>query len=112
MKNILKATYKDNCLIFVSGNWKTDDRERDDGNLQPIVSFVYDAGDVAAEWGPGTYGPLTLYRRGTEIPHYVYPFIEDHWSQLAVNEEGLPQAFVSGNYDHIFDVLKKWATRD
>lgn len=115
MKNMLRAIYKDNCFVFVSGNWKTNDEAHDDSNLQPIVSFVYNAGDVAAEWAPGTYGPLTLYHRGTDTPHYVYLFIEDcrlDWSQLAVNEERLPHAFVSGNYDYIFEVLKKWATRE
>lgn len=101
MKPILRATYSENCYIFVSGQWRTDDRPRDELNLKPIVSFVYDAGDIAAEWAPGTYGPLTLFYKDAPLS----------WSQLGVDEEGLPGAFVRGDYDHIFDVLRQWVER-
>ena len=118
MKNILRAAYKPDekrgCFILVSGHWRNEDNPHDDLNLAAITSFVYDAGDKATEWSPATCGPLHTFFRAdatTGKPHYIYPFIEDRpleWSQMAVNNHDLPRAFVQGDYDYIFTILKNW----
>lgn len=117
MKNILRAMYKDNCYIFVSCNWKSDKERFDEYNLSTVTSFVYDNGDKAAEWCPTHYGPISIYTRAqgkaeNTKEHYIYDYILNewgNWSQTAVSENNLAEAFVRGDYDYIFQVLKEWA---
>lgn len=87
---------------------------------QPCVTFTVISGDVAAEWD-GSSGPIQIWYRAPEgydvnydkaEPHWLWPFAigKGHWSQLAVEEEDLPGAFVRGDYEWIFGVLRRWAT--
>ena len=116
-----KAVYKPNCYILVSATRKSGELYRDVYYAEPTMSFFYDAGDVAAEWEP-RYGPIQVWSKCDETydgkykarEHYFYDFVIDipgNWSQLSVETERLPQAFVRGDYDHIFSVLKSWARR-
>ena len=45
------------------------------------------------------------------IPHWFYKYYagQGHWSQLAVKESGINKAFLEGDYNHIFSILKEWA---
>jgi hypothetical protein len=106
----------ENAYILVSG------RERQDNSLtvhfraKATVSFLYDGGEYAAEWEP-EYGPIQVWHRCEEDapnarPHYFYDFTDSpggNWSQRAVERAELPQAFVAGNFEYIFAVLKDWA---
>lgn len=102
----------------------------------PCITFTYQQDGVAAEWD-GDHGPIQLWFRydgdptensdarqydgkwhidqdggRTEIVfrHWLWPFATGlgHWSQMAVEREGLPQAFVAGSYDEIFSTLQQW----
>ncbi|MGI9500383.1 MAG: hypothetical protein ACR2P3_10105 [Geminicoccaceae bacterium] len=95
--------------------WKFDH----DLRTEPFVTFLYDAGDVCAEWD-GEYGPIQLWFRknpdygyddAKPIPHWIYgeAYGSGHWSQMAVDEAQLPQRFVDGDYAAIFAELKQWA---
>ena len=79
------------------------------------MSFFFDNGEIGAEWEPD-YGPITkiikLAKDNPEaIPHWFYDYYagQGYWSQLAVKEEGLPEAFLSGDYERLFGILKQWA---
>lgn len=78
----------------------------------PEVSFFYDAGEWAAEWEP-RYGPIQLHHRVTEggSPHYFYDRHDSDplgWSQMAVENYGLPEMFCAGDYQGIFNVLREF----
>lgn len=85
------------------------------------MSFFFDGGcGIGCEWEPD-YGPITKIIscdkdfKETEFekayPHWFYPYYKGpgYWSQLAVEEEHLPEAFLAGNYEWIFEVLKRWS---
>jgi len=82
----------------------------------PCITFLYDAGNCCAEWD-GEYGPVNLTFRVNEIhedarQHWFYPFAifeQDHWSQMAVTNEQFKDAFLDGDFEHIFSVLRRWA---
>lgn len=82
------------------------------------ISFLYDGGNgIAAEWEP-TYGPITtIYKcEGKDpdaIPHWFFDYCTGYgnWSQCAVEDEGLPQAVINGDYEHVFSVLKRRTIR-
>ena len=88
----------------------------DNGNkLETCMSFFFDNGNVGAEWEPN-YGPITkIIRLQKEdegaIPHWFYDYYagQGHWSQLAVNESGINNAFIEGDYNRMFLILKEWA---
>lgn len=44
-------------------------------------------------------------------PHWIFDKAWGYgaWSQMAVKDYGLPEAFVSGNFARIFATLKYWA---
>ena len=91
--------------------------ERTGNKIAKCMSFFYANGNVGAEWEPD-HGPITvIYRCEKENeeakPHWFYPYYTGlaNWSQLAVEEEELPEAFLTGDYDHIFWVLEKWSER-
>jgi len=111
-----KAVYKENCYILVSATRKTGELYDDVYYAEPTMSFLYDTGECATEWEP-RYGPIQIWNKcnadsENAREHYFYDYVYDkpmNWSQLAVQTEHLPEAFVRGDYEHIFDVLKSWA---
>jgi hypothetical protein len=113
MNQVIQATIPniENAHILVSAVWD------DNGKIHVNMSFLYDSGNVAAEWEP-RWGPIQLWYRVDENhehakAHYFYDHVDGSanlaWSQLAVDREGLQGAFVRGDYTHIFRVLKRWA---
>lgn len=105
----------ENCYLVLSANWRNDTKE----NSTPAISFTYERNGVAADWD-GELGPITIWKKsekngndGEHDPaqmHWLWPWAtgRGNWSQLAVNREGLPDAFVNGSYAYIFDVLKSF----
>ena len=90
--------------------------ERNGNGVAKCMSFFYGGESIGAEWEP-EHGPITvLYKCPKEDkdaqPHWFYGYYtgQGNWSQLAVEHEGLPAAFIEGDYAHIFSVLKDWAT--
>ena len=85
--------------------------------VDPNLTFTVQVGDAIAEWEP-SHGPIQLwFRRDREDgdrnwrQHWFFDFAYGDmcWSQLAVDDNGLPQAFIDGDYDRIFAVLRRWA---
>jgi hypothetical protein len=85
------------------------------------VTFTYQSrcGNVIAEWDGGL-GPIQIwYECAADFmdgmdkaqPHWFFEYAHGmgHWSQLAVEEAGLPQMFVRGDFAAIFAVLQRWA---
>lgn len=115
---VLKLPYKDieGAYIIVSFSFKEYDNS--EPFLDYVISFFFDAGHQGAEWEP-KFGPIQLFTpcdSETEgaLEHYFYDYIIPRpmaWSQMSVYIEGLKQAAVLGNYDHIFAVLRRWAER-
>jgi hypothetical protein len=113
---VIKSVYKDNCYVLVSAHKAKEQHFPDDVNIEYVVSFLYDAGNVACEWEP-KYGPLQIWMKCSAEDdgakeHYFYDYENApnmSWSQLAVNNNGMKEAFLAGNYEHIFEVLKDWA---
>ena len=105
---------KENCYLFVSGSRKKT-KDGDPPLTTPRISFVYEKDGVAAEWD-GEYGPLQMWYEGHRDEagakeHYIWPFTNTpglSWSQVAVNQNELPQRFNEGDYDGIFAVLEGW----
>jgi hypothetical protein len=100
--------------IFLSAYVKNRKESITQLNTAATVSFVFYNGDIAAEWEPN-YGPIQLFERGEEgedsRPHYVFPFVKNNlfaWSQMDVEREGLPEAFINGDYKYIFAILEGW----
>ena len=114
-KRVIKAKYKDNCYVLVSG---FKEKEQIDSYLMIdyLVSFLYDDGNVAAEWEM-RHGPIQIWYKWSENDegadeHYYYEFHNTpnaSWSQLAVDNSRLKENFLSGDFDYIFNVLKDWA---
>ncbi len=86
---------------------------------EPHMTFAYVHDNCCAEWD-GEHGPVQLWFRCEKDyekdwdkarEHWIfdYAYGSGHWSQLAVDRDGLPQAFNRGDYAHIFAVLKRWA---
>ena len=99
-----------NAYVIISGHSATT------GNgVKKCMSFFYDNGDVGAEWEPDD-GPITvIHSCGKDAKnaqrHWFYDYCTGYgeWGQLAVEEEGLPRAFILGDYEYLFAVLKNWA---
>jgi hypothetical protein len=116
MKKVLVAKYADNCYILVSGMLKYDDFG--DSYVQPTMSFLYDAGEYAAEWEP-RYGPIQVWHKCDKDAenaqeHYYYDYHNSsalNWSQLAVDQNNLPKALANCEFDYIFSVLRRWTRR-
>jgi len=111
---VIKAEYKPGCWILISPMKAK--KQYDYGlKVDYVFSFLYDAGEVAAEWEP-RYGPIQTWNKCNKddenaIEHYFYDWhntIPLSWSQLSVEREQLPEMFLAGNWDAIFDVLKSW----
>lgn len=113
-RRVIKTKYKENCYLLAS----FPERERTGYGLQvkTQVSFLYDAGNVAAEWEP-EYGPIQIWHKCNENDegakeHYYYDFENSqpgNWSQLAVTNAELPLGANRGDWDYIFAVLRDWA---
>ena len=100
----------ENAYVVISG-YKT----KAGNGVKKCMSFFYDNGAIGAEWEPD-YGPITIIYKCNKKdeesrPHWFYDFYtgQGHWSQMAVEEEGLPSAFLDGDYEYLFLVLKKWS---
>ena len=112
-KRVIKTQWKENCYIISSFPIRKDDEEF---MVESFVSFLYDKGNIAVEWEP-QYGPVQVWIKGskeTGKEHYFYDYVEDtpfNWSQMAVDSNRLKQAAYYGNFDHIFEVLKRFADR-
>ena len=83
-------------------------------NVEKCMSFFYVEGDIGVEWEPD-YGPITvIYKCLEDDPnaqmHWFFDYCTGYgnWSQLAVLEQGLDVAFLSGNYEMLFGILKDW----
>ncbi len=81
------------------------------------MSFFFNNGDIGAEWEPN-YGPITViykcdssHEDAQEHWFYAYCTGYGNWSQVAVEEEDLHRAFLRGDYEYIFLVLKQWSNR-
>ena len=100
----------ENAYVVISGH------KADTGNgVKKCMFFFYDNGNIGAEWEPDN-GPITVIFKCSKDdenaqPHWFYDYYSGNgnWSQLAVNEEGLPDVFLIGDYEYLFAVLKKWA---
>ncbi|MCP4142870.1 MAG: hypothetical protein GY755_21720 [Chloroflexi bacterium] len=114
-KRILKTQYKKNCFILCSFAKKDMSKTFGDFRVKPNISFLYDSGNIAAEWEP-EHGPIQIWRKAESgKEHYYYDFVEDislNWSQTAVDDYSLPEYVHSGDFDYIFRVLKDWAERN
>jgi len=81
------------------------------------VSFVYYTESVAVEWEP-KYGPIARFYKANADDehaqlHYIFPYINPEktsWVQMAVYKENLPELFICGNFDGIFNVLKSYVS--
>jgi len=109
----------DGAFLCLSGG------KKEDGKSEGRITFIYDAGPTCAEWD-GKYGPIQIWWKrlegwtngDKEYPelaekHWFYEFSSGrgHWSQCAVDDEGLAEKFTSGDYVGIFNVLRVWADR-
>lgn len=99
-----------NAYIVISGH-----KSNEGNGCKKCMSFFYDNGIVSSEWEPN-YGPITvIYECDKNHPkaqkHWWYDYCTGygHWTQCAVNELQLPEAFIEGDYEYIFNVLKDYA---
>ena len=112
----MKISYSDNCWILISPKKADHQYESSFPQVDYIFSFLYDAGEWAAEWEP-RYGPIQIWNKCEEgaenaQEHYFYNWENTSslsWSQLSVEKEQLPQMFLESNWDAIFNVLRDWA---
>ena len=124
MSKVIKFKHPtiENAYLFISGRATTDPMH---GNgVTSTISFFYANGDVGAEWEP-EYGPITVIHK-CEKDHFKdesedsYQEVKEHWyyeyctgfgdwSQLAVREQGLHTALISGDDKAIFAILKRYA---
>lgn len=96
-----------------------------DFRTEPCVTLLAQVGTVAAEWD-GAHGPIQLCFQvpkdfkapedswgGEPAEHWFFDWAiwRGHWSQMAVDENRLPQMFNSGDFAGIFSVLRYWADR-
>lgn len=95
---------------------------------EPMMSFFYAGPNAGAEWAPEC-GPIMCYTKcdenwrgktfhGTELKpkeHWFYDLVCNEaaaWSQLAVDDERLPQKLAGNDFAGIFCSLKTWALRN
>jgi len=118
-KRVLKAEYKPGCFILLSFPKRDLEETGGETRVKTTMSFLHDAGEYATEWEP-EYGPIQVWHKCAEDAacareHYYYDFTDSgpmNWSQLAVDENGLPAAAARGDFGYIFEVLKRWAKRE
>ena len=113
--NVKTIKLRDNCYMSISGHIS----ETTGNECSPTISFEYVGGDVLVEWEVKN-GPITVITKCLESlkndtdfgrsvrPHHIFGWCTGYgnWTQCAVRERGLDKAFIEGNYDKIFEVLK------
>jgi hypothetical protein len=104
----------ENAFIVISAGKTNDDHFK----VRKNISLVYATEKGGAEWEPD-FGPITILtpcdkNHESAKSHWLYPFFtgNGNWSQCAVERERLPSAFLEGDYNYIFSVLKRWASRE
>ena len=123
----------ENCFLYLSGQiqqkrhqgdkWYVEHEELTERysqsiTTQPHITFTYRGETCAAEWD-GAYGPITVIIKREEgykdeyeeaRPNHIYPWASGrgNWSQCAVDDNGLYQAFNTGDYEKIFRVLESF----
>ena len=102
----------DNAYVVISAF-----KSKNGNGLTKCMSFFFDHGDIGAEWEPDN-GPITVIYKCAEDnkdaqEHWFYDYCTGYgnWSQLAVQDEGLHTAFLSGDYVYLFAVLQSWSNR-
>jgi hypothetical protein len=117
-KRVMKAKVEgiENAYIFTSGQTNTETRAME---LVVTLAYVNEATGVAADWEP-RHGPISIWHRceadaeGAR-PHYIFDYVNDgfgNWSQLAVEQLGLRDAFLHGDFAYIFAELRGWVELD
>jgi hypothetical protein len=90
--------------------------EHDPEWVKVMQSFVYmEKPTHAIEWEP-EHGPIQTWLACDETDdgaesHWMFPYHNTppgSWSQLAVYERGLPEAYLRGDFRYIFSVLRDW----
>jgi hypothetical protein len=117
-QQVIKTQYKPNCFVLASFSQRDIKETQGDFMVKTTISFLFDAGEYAAEWEP-EYGPIQVWHKCTaDAPnareHYYFDFTDSkpgNCSQCAVDDNAMPQATNRGDFDHVFAVLKKWANR-
>jgi hypothetical protein len=114
-KRLLKLPVPDieNAYILISASQREDDLEV---LVKANMSFLYDAGEYAAEWEP-EHGPIQVWHKcdpdaDRARDHYYYDYTDSgpfNWNQSAVSRNGLCGAFLRGDYRYIFSILANWA---
>ena len=118
--NVKTIKLKDNCYMSISGQVS----ETTGNSCSPTISFEYIDGDVLVEWEVKN-GPITVITKCLESlkndndfgrtvkPHHIFGWCTGYgnWTQCAVKERGLDKAFIAGDYDRIFSVLKSYHDR-
>jgi hypothetical protein len=125
---------KENCFLVISGpimkktnygeKWYTGHQEyvqqyHSNETCEPRITFTYSNDKVAVEWD-GAHGPIQCWYKCEKDykseydharPHWIfdYAYGSGMWSQMAVDNNHLVQSFNEGDYDHIFNVLKRFA---
>lgn len=110
-----------------SGKDRTYTHDTHNFRTEPYITFTYVEGDIAAEWD-GNYGPIRIWYKcekdfiadpNDKYPekareHWIWPYAygRDYWSQLAVDDNQLPEAFNIGNWSYIFNVLRQFASEN
>jgi hypothetical protein len=125
---------KENCFVCVSARvqrrrnfgekWCSGHNEFEDPGcsrpevIEPRLTFCYVGENQMAEWD-GHHGPITIIDRMNQgedgaSEHYIFDYAScyGNWSQIAVEDNNLYEAFNTGDYDHIFNVLKKFVTKE
>ena len=106
----------ENAYVIISATQKDPEKHYGEYFVNPIMTFFYDAGNVGIEWEP-EHGAIQVWNKCEKDDvgakeHWFFDYQNSpggSWSQLAVSERELPQAFVNGDYKYIFNVLKEWA---
>jgi hypothetical protein len=100
-----------NCFIAISCRLKKINEPLEQLNTQHVLSFITTNEDQteAVEWEP-EYGPISIYSKETGgRSHWLLgPDCKFDWTQLGVDSEGLPAAFIQGNMQHIFSILMRY----
>ena len=117
-QRVIKTQYKSGCFVLASFGKRDMKETFGDFRVKAVISFLFDAGEYAAEWEPEC-GPIQVWHKCTaDAPnaqeHYYFDFTDSlpgNWSQMAVDDNALPQAAHRGDFDHVFAVLEKWANR-
>jgi len=100
-----------NAYVVISGV-----KAKTSNGCEKRMTFFYGTEAGGCEWEPECGSitkiiPLKKEDAGA-IPHWFYDYYagRGYWSQLAVERCGLPEYFLSGDYEGLFSVLKDWAS--